>query len=97
MRAFVLTHRCPVFVPERSRKPLTEVQQFGFKVDIRAVERADFDKKVCIVSSIHLDSFYFSFSTICFVLLLKKSGVINNSLLQILIIGRGLNWSRLTL
>eukprot|EP00250_Pteridium_aquilinum_P005854 c15881_g1_i1 orf=183-2441(+) len=36
----------PVFVPERSRKPLTEVQEFAFQVDTRAVERADFDKKV---------------------------------------------------
>lgn len=36
----------PVFVPERSRKPLTEVHEFAFHVDTRAVERADFDKKV---------------------------------------------------
>ncbi|KAH7372812.1 hypothetical protein KP509_17G022600 [Ceratopteris richardii] len=36
----------PVFVPERSRKPLTEVQEFTLQVDTRAVERAEFDKKV---------------------------------------------------
>ncbi|MCO5608455.1 hypothetical protein L7F22_062665 [Adiantum nelumboides] len=36
----------PVFVPERSRKPLTEVQEFAFQVDFRALERADFDRKV---------------------------------------------------
>ncbi|KAI5074743.1 hypothetical protein GOP47_0010704 [Adiantum capillus-veneris] len=35
-----------VFVPERSRKPLTEVQEFAFQVDTRALERAEFDRKV---------------------------------------------------
>ncbi|KAJ7548867.1 hypothetical protein O6H91_07G031300 [Diphasiastrum complanatum] len=36
----------PVFIPERSRKPLTEVQEFSLLVDTRAVERAEFDKKL---------------------------------------------------
>lgn len=30
----------------RSRKPLTEVHEFKFNVDTRAIERAEFDKKV---------------------------------------------------
>ncbi|KAG6541554.1 hypothetical protein Mapa_017076 [Marchantia paleacea] len=36
----------PVFVPSRSRKPLTEMQEFQFHLEARAVERADFDKRV---------------------------------------------------
>jgi hypothetical protein len=36
----------PVFVPTRSRKPLTEIYEFKFNVDTRAIERAMFDQKV---------------------------------------------------
>ncbi|XP_073386695.1 protein TPX2 isoform X1 [Physcomitrium patens] len=36
----------PVFMPIRSNKPLTEIYEFKFNVDTRAVERAEFDKKV---------------------------------------------------
>eukprot|EP01018_Ginkgo_biloba_P009862 Gb_03404 [translate_table: standard] len=36
----------PVPVPERSRMPLTEVYEFTFHADARAIERAEFDKKV---------------------------------------------------
>ncbi|KAG0554725.1 hypothetical protein KC19_12G114100 [Ceratodon purpureus] len=36
----------PVFMPVRSNKPLTEIYEFKFNVDSRAVERAEFDKKV---------------------------------------------------
>lgn len=38
--------RDPIPVPEKVRKPLTEVQGFDLHVDHRAVDRADFDKKV---------------------------------------------------
>lgn len=40
----------------RSRKPLTEVHEFKFNVDTRAIERAEFDKKVTatlVLASIH--------------------------------------------
>jgi hypothetical protein len=33
-------------VPEMPRKPLTEVQEFTFHADARALERAEFDQKV---------------------------------------------------
>ncbi|CAM6045068.1 unnamed protein product [Sphagnum compactum] len=36
----------PAFIPVKSRKPLTEVQEFNFHVDHRAVERAEFDLQV---------------------------------------------------
>ncbi|CAM6035180.1 unnamed protein product [Sphagnum compactum] len=36
----------PVFIPTRSRKPLTEIYEFKFNVDTRAIERAMFDQKV---------------------------------------------------
>eukprot|EP01018_Ginkgo_biloba_P016911 Gb_32374 [translate_table: standard] len=36
----------PVYIPEVPRKPLTEVQEFTFHVDARAVDREEFDKKV---------------------------------------------------
>ncbi|WOH05635.1 hypothetical protein DCAR_0625055 [Daucus carota subsp. sativus] len=36
----------PIPVPEKVRKPLTEVQEFDLHVEHRAVERAEFDKKV---------------------------------------------------
>ncbi|XP_027063342.1 protein TPX2 [Coffea arabica] len=36
----------PIPVPEKARKPLTEVQTFNLHVDHRAVDRAEFDKKV---------------------------------------------------
>ncbi|KAL3692098.1 hypothetical protein R1sor_005749 [Riccia sorocarpa] len=34
----------PVFMPFRSRKPLTDVQEFQFHLDSRATERAEFEK-----------------------------------------------------
>ncbi|KAJ9550339.1 hypothetical protein OSB04_014384 [Centaurea solstitialis] len=36
----------PIPVPEKVRKPLTEVQEFDLQVEHRAVDRAEFDKKV---------------------------------------------------
>ncbi|KAJ8749395.1 hypothetical protein K2173_018887 [Erythroxylum novogranatense] len=36
----------PIPVPEKARKPLTQVQQFNLHVDHRAVDRAEFDQKV---------------------------------------------------
>lgn len=39
-------YRDPIPVPEKIRKPLTDVQEFNLHVDHRAVDRAEFDKKV---------------------------------------------------
>ncbi|KAF2549105.1 hypothetical protein F2Q70_00019298, partial [Brassica cretica] len=36
----------PIHVPEKVRKPLTEIQEFNLHVETRAVERADFDQKI---------------------------------------------------
>ncbi|KAL0307019.1 UNVERIFIED_CONTAM: protein TPX2 [Sesamum radiatum] len=36
----------PIPVPEKVRRPLTEVQEFNLNVDHRAVDRAEFDKKI---------------------------------------------------
>ncbi|KAK6151744.1 hypothetical protein DH2020_014379 [Rehmannia glutinosa] len=36
----------PIPVPEKERKPLTEVQEFNLHVEHRAVDRAEFDKKI---------------------------------------------------
>ncbi|KAL9339992.1 hypothetical protein Peur_066211 [Populus x canadensis] len=36
----------PIPLPEKVRKPLTQVQQFNLNADHRAVERAEFDQKV---------------------------------------------------
>ncbi|KAJ0245167.1 Protein TPX2 [Hirschfeldia incana] len=36
----------PIPVPEKVRKPLTEIQEFNLHVETRAVERADFDQKI---------------------------------------------------
>ncbi|CAA2982168.1 TPX2 isoform X1 [Olea europaea subsp. europaea] len=36
----------PIPVPDKDRKPLTEVQEFNLHVDHRAVDRAEFDKKI---------------------------------------------------
>ncbi|PHT76675.1 Protein TPX2 [Capsicum annuum] len=36
----------PIPVPEKVRKPLTQVQEFNLKVDHRATDRAEFDKKM---------------------------------------------------
>ncbi|KAI3515470.1 hypothetical protein L1887_14366 [Cichorium endivia] len=36
----------PIPVPEKIRRPLTEVQEFDLQVEHRAVDRAEFDKKV---------------------------------------------------
>lgn len=38
--------RDPIPVPEKVRKPLTQVQKFNLHVDHRAVDRAEFDQKV---------------------------------------------------
>ncbi len=38
--------RDPIPVPEKVRKPLTQVQQFNLHVDNRAVDRSEFDHKV---------------------------------------------------
>ncbi|KAF5174866.1 Tpx2, partial [Thalictrum thalictroides] len=36
----------PLPVPEKERKPLTQVEEFALHVDHRAVDRAEFDKKI---------------------------------------------------
>ncbi|KAG7011981.1 Protein TPX2, partial [Cucurbita argyrosperma subsp. argyrosperma] len=36
----------PIPLPEKSRKPLTQIQKFNLHVDNRAVDRAEFDEKV---------------------------------------------------
>ncbi|CAA3028854.1 TPX2 isoform X2 [Olea europaea subsp. europaea] len=36
----------PILVPEKARKPLTEVQEFNLHVNHRAVDRAEFEKKI---------------------------------------------------
>ncbi|KGN43645.1 protein TPX2 [Cucumis sativus] len=36
----------PIPLPEKSRKPLTQVQEFNLHVDNRAVDRAEFDQKI---------------------------------------------------
>ncbi|KAL1199596.1 Protein TPX2 [Cardamine amara subsp. amara] len=36
----------PIPIPEKVRRPLTEIQEFNLHVDHRAVERADFDHKI---------------------------------------------------
>ncbi|KAL9244496.1 hypothetical protein vseg_018267 [Gypsophila vaccaria] len=36
----------PIPLPEKERKPLTEVQEFNLQVEHRAVDRAEFDKKI---------------------------------------------------
>jgi targeting protein for Xklp2 len=42
----MISCRDPIPVPEKARKPLTQVQQFNLHADQRAVERAEFDHKV---------------------------------------------------
>lgn len=46
-----LSCRDPIPVPEKVRKPLTQVQQFNLHVDHRAVGRAEFDQKVTLLLS----------------------------------------------
>lgn len=46
MSQFYFSCRDPIPVPEKVRKPLTEVQEFNHHVDHRAVDRSEFDKKV---------------------------------------------------
>lgn len=41
-----VSRRDPIPVPEKVRKPLTQVQEFNLQVDHRAVDRAEFDQKV---------------------------------------------------
>ncbi|XP_042494669.1 protein TPX2 [Macadamia integrifolia] len=36
----------PIPVPEKARKPLTQVQEFELQVDHRVIERSEFDKKI---------------------------------------------------
>ncbi|KAL8468785.1 hypothetical protein ACS0TY_031833 [Phlomoides rotata] len=43
----------PIPVPEKERKPLTEVQEFNLHVDNRAVDRAEFDKKMKEKEMVH--------------------------------------------
>ncbi|XP_077253897.1 targeting protein for XKLP2 isoform X2 [Tasmannia lanceolata] len=45
-RAQPILKEDPLPVPEKSRKPLTEVQEFALHVDHRAIDRAEFDIKV---------------------------------------------------
>lgn len=57
--------RDPIPVPEKQRKPLTEVQEFNLHVDHRAVDRAEFDKKVTFPPPCtSFLSFFFFFNTI---------------------------------
>lgn len=41
-----MLRRDPIPVPEKVRKPLTQVQAFDLHVNHRAVDRAEFDQKV---------------------------------------------------
>lgn len=43
---FCFITRDPNPLPEKERKPLTEIQEFALRVDHRAGDRAEFDKKV---------------------------------------------------
>lgn len=54
----------PIPIPEKLRKPLTEIQEFNFLADQRALERAEFDKKVItqIVFLIYIALFLLAFS-----------------------------------
>jgi hypothetical protein len=50
-KSIILSHWCilcrdPIPLPEKVRKPLTQVQQFNLNADYRAVDRAEFDQKV---------------------------------------------------
>eukprot|EP00249_Psilotum_nudum_P005062 c18542_g1_i2 orf=271-2646(+) len=36
----------PIFVPEKSRKPLTEIQSFVFRAEARAIKRSEFNNEV---------------------------------------------------
>lgn len=49
-----VSSRDPIPVPERVRKPLTQVQEFNLHVDHRAVDRAEFDHKVPKIIQIFL-------------------------------------------
>ncbi|KAI3439860.1 uncharacterized protein J3R85_004271 [Psidium guajava] len=42
----ILKDRDPIPLPEKVRKPLTQVQEFNLHVDHRAVDRAEFDQKI---------------------------------------------------
>lgn len=46
MLTFGQNCRDPIPVPEKVRRPLTEVQEFDLHVEHRAVDRAEFDKKI---------------------------------------------------
>ncbi|KAI3457208.1 hypothetical protein Pfo_013871 [Paulownia fortunei] len=43
----------PIPVPEKARKPLTEVQEFNLHVNHRAVDRAEFDKKIKVKEMVY--------------------------------------------
>ncbi|KAH7533384.1 hypothetical protein FEM48_Zijuj04G0125100 [Ziziphus jujuba var. spinosa] len=45
-RALPILKEDPIPVPEKVRKPLTQVQEFNHHTDHRAVDRAEFDQKV---------------------------------------------------
>ncbi|KAL3645451.1 hypothetical protein CASFOL_010631 [Castilleja foliolosa] len=45
-KALPILKEDPIPVPVRERKPLTEVQEFNLNVEHRAVDRAEFDKKI---------------------------------------------------
>uniref|UniRef100_A0A453BFC9 TPX2 C-terminal domain-containing protein n=2 Tax=Aegilops tauschii TaxID=37682 RepID=A0A453BFC9_AEGTS len=46
VRAQPILKEDPIPLPQKERKPLTEVQQFELHVDERAVQRSEFDNKV---------------------------------------------------
>lgn len=55
----VFSCRDPIPVPEKVRKPLTEVKGFNLYLEHRAVERAEFDHKVKFVSLwLHITRWY---------------------------------------
>ncbi|XP_041006375.1 protein TPX2 isoform X2 [Juglans microcarpa x Juglans regia] len=45
-KALPILKEDPIPVPEKVRKPLTQVQEFNLHVDNRAVDRAEFDQKI---------------------------------------------------
>lgn len=42
----MIIFRDPIPLPQKERKPLTDVQEFNLHLEHRAVDRAEFDKKI---------------------------------------------------
>ena len=46
MFSLIVLCRDPIPVPEKVRKPLTQVEEFSLRLNERAVDRAEFDQRV---------------------------------------------------